>query len=81
MKIAARFCLTSCSNALHISGPPTSRRTFKGDRIMLKPESILEPLPSLNVVTNVEKLDAGLRGLDHCELLLQMLCSLALLNF
>ena len=38
---------------------------------MLKPESILEPLPSLNVVTNVEKLDAGLRGLDHCELLLQ----------
>ena len=42
---------------------------------MSKSESILEPLPSLNVITNVEKLDAGLRGLDHCELLLQMLWS------
>ena len=40
---------------------------------MSKPESLLRPLPSLNVVTSVEKLDAGLRGLDHCELLSQML--------
>lgn len=39
---------------------------------MSKPESILESLPSLNLITNVEKLDAGLRGLDHCELLLQI---------
>lgn len=42
---------------------------------MSKPDSLLEPLPTLNLVTNVnvEKLDAGLRGLDHCELLSQIL--------
>ena len=40
---------------------------------MSKSESLLEPLATLNVATNVEKLDAGLRGLDHCELLSQML--------
>ena len=34
---------------------------------MSKPENFLEPLPSLTVVPNVEKLDAGLRSLDHCE--------------
>ncbi len=36
---------------------------------MSKPEGLLEPLPSLNVITSVEKLDAGLRSLDHCEFL------------
>ena len=35
---------------------------------MSQPEGVLKPLPSLNVITNVEKLDAGLRSLDHCEL-------------
>lgn len=40
-----------------------------GDWRMSKPESLLQPLPSLNVTTSVEKLDAGLRSLDHCELL------------
>ena len=40
---------------------------LQGDSTMSKPESFLEPLPSLNVVPNVEKLDAGLRSLDHCE--------------
>lgn len=39
---------------------------------MSKPESLLVPLPSLNLVTNVEKLDAGLRDLDHCELSLTL---------
>ena len=33
-------------------------------------EPLLEPLPTLNVVKSVEKLDAGLRSLDHCEPLL-----------
>lgn len=27
----------------------------------------LEPLPTLNLVGSIEKLDAGLRSLDHCE--------------
>lgn len=49
-------------------------------RTMSKSESLLEPLATLNVATNVEKLDAGLRGLDHCELLSQMLQSVALLT-
>ena len=48
---------------------------------MSKPDSLLEPLPTLNLVTNVEKLDAGLRGLDHCELLSQILLSLASLTW
>ena len=52
---------------------PMASDTLEVDRTMLKPESLLEPLPTLNVVANVEKLDAGLRGLDHCELLLQKL--------
>lgn len=43
-------------------------KILKDDKTMSKSENLLEPLPSLNVVTNVEKLDAGLRGLDHCEL-------------
>ena len=47
--------------------------TLEGDREMSKPQSVLEPLPSLNVTPNVEKLDAGLRGLDHCKLVLQKL--------
>lgn len=68
----AFFCLTLCSNALYIAVRPTSYRTLEGDRTMSKPESILGSLPSLNLITNVEKLDAGLRGLDHCELLLQI---------
>ena len=42
--------------------------TREGDREMSKPQSVLEPLPSLNVTPNVEKLDAGLRSLDHCKL-------------
>ena len=42
--------------------------TLEGDGTMAKPESLLEPLPHLNLITNVEKLDAGLRSLDHCEL-------------
>ena len=50
-----------------------------GDRTMSKPESLLQPLPSLNVATSAEKLDAGLRSLDHCELLPQMLRLRALL--
>ena len=41
---------------------------IESDTTMSKPESFLEPLPTLNVITNVEKLDAGLRSLDHCEL-------------
>ena len=45
--------------------------TREGDREMSKPQSVLEPLPSLNVTPSVEKLDAGLRGLDHCKFLLQ----------
>ena len=31
-----------------------------------KPADLLEPLPTLKVVPGVEKLDAGLRSLDHC---------------
>lgn len=42
-----------------------------GSEEMAKPESLLEPLPTLNMVKCVEKLDAGLRSLDHCE---QLLC-------
>ena len=49
---------------------------LEGDGTMSKPESLLEPLPSLNLITNVEKLDAGLRSLDHCEL--SQLCSISL---
>ena len=33
-----------------------------------KPKALLEPLPSLNPAPNGEKLDAGLRSLDHCKL-------------
>ena len=47
--------------------------TREVDREMSKPQSVLEPLPGLNVTPNVEKLDAGLRSLDHCNLLLQKL--------
>jgi len=37
-----------------------------------KSESLLAPLPTLTLATQcVEKLDAGLRSLDHCE---QLLC-------
>ncbi|KAK3172382.1 hypothetical protein OEA41_005703 [Lepraria neglecta] len=36
-----------------------------GSEEMAKPEGLLEPLPTLNVVKCVEKLDAGLRSLDH----------------
>lgn len=32
-----------------------------------KPESLLSPLRSLTLVPSVDKLDAGLRSLDHCE--------------
>lgn len=35
--------------------------------VMPKPEGLLEPLPTLNLVRGLEKLDAGLRSLDHCE--------------
>ena len=45
--------------------------TREGDREMSKPQSVQEPLPSLNVTPNVEKLDAGLRSLDHCKLALK----------
>lgn len=31
-----------------------------------KPTGLLEPLPTLKLVPSVEKLDAGLRSLDHC---------------
>ena len=34
---------------------------------LAKPNGFLEPLPTLNLVGSVEKLDAGLRSLDHCE--------------
>lgn len=43
---------------------------------MAKTESLREPLPSLNVIANVEKLDAGLRSLDHCELSLWLVIGL-----
>ena len=52
---------------------PMTSDIVEGDRIMSKPESLVGPLLNLNVVTNVDKLDAGLRGLDHCEVLRQML--------
>ena len=42
-----------------------------GSEEMAKPDGLLEPLPTLNVVKCVEKLDAGLRSLDHCEQLLR----------
>ena len=37
------------------------------DQSLAKPNGLLEPLPSFNLVESVEKLDAGLRSLDHCE--------------
>ena len=39
-----------------------------GGSAMVKPSRLMEPLPTLNLVPSVEKLDAGLRSLDHCEL-------------
>lgn len=32
-----------------------------------QPDGLLAPLPTLPLVQSVEKLDAGLRSLDHCE--------------
>ena len=68
-----KFFLTFCSNArpLYDAVRPMNSDTLEGGRTMSNPGSLLEPLPTLNVVTNVEKLDAGLRNLNHCELLLQ----------
>ena len=63
--------LTLCRNTLYDVVHFMTSNTLESDRIMSKSESMLEPLPSLNVITNVEKLDAGLRSLDHCELLPQ----------
>ena len=34
---------------------------------LAKSNGFLEPLPSFNLVESVEKLDAGLRSLDHCK--------------
>ena len=34
-----------------------------------KHKALLEPLPTLSSASNGEKLDAGLRSLDHCKLL------------
>jgi len=35
---------------------------------LAKPDGgLLEPLPTFNLVESVDKLDAGLRSLDHCE--------------
>lgn len=69
------FFLTFCRRAQSFNDavPIMTSDALEADRAMSKPESFLQPLPNLNVVTNVEKLDAGLRGLDHCEHLLQML--------
>ena len=35
--------------------------------VTVRQEGLLEPLPTLRVVKSVEKLDAGLRSLDHCK--------------
>ena len=41
---------------------------INGDgRAMAKPEGLLGPLPTLNLIPSVDKLDAGLRSFDHCE--------------
>ncbi len=74
-RIAVLFFLTFCKNAQSLDDVlrPMAFDTLEIDRTMSNPESLLEPLPTLNVVANAEKLDAGLRGLDHCELLLQKL--------
>lgn len=43
------------SNGAHVSA------------VVSQPDSLLAPLPALTLVRSVEKLDAGLRSLDHCE--------------
>ena len=67
-------CLTLCQIDLYNVVCSMTSHALEGNGTMAKPESLLEPLPHLNLITNVEKLDAGLRSLDHCEL--SQLCSI-----
>jgi hypothetical protein len=41
--------------------------TVAGSEVTARQEGLLEPLPTLKLVKSVEKLDAGLRSLDHCK--------------
>ena len=34
---------------------------------LAQPNGLLEPLPTFNLIQSVDKLDAGLRSLDHCK--------------
>ena len=76
------FFLTCRRNALSLYNavPLMTSENLEQERAMSKSESVVKQLPSLSVVTNVEKLDAGLRSLDHCEYLLEMLYPFTLLS-
>ena len=46
----------------------------KENGAMEGPHGLLEPLPPLTLVESVQKLDAGLRSLDHCKEPSDFLC-------
>ena len=39
----------------------------EGGGVIPDSEGLLQPLPTFNLVGSVERLDAGLRSLDHCK--------------
>lgn len=46
---------------------PSNDEDDEKGAMISKSDGLLEPLPTLRLVPTVEKLDAGLRSLDHCE--------------
>ena len=52
-----------------------------GKPSLAKPNGLLEPLPTFNLIPSVDKLDAGLRSLDHCKRVPMMLGTIPYLTY